>query len=232
MREKSEQAKGPERRVGLTPTKIVAEARELTRGRGFHSWTVRDLAAALDVAPSVIYHHIGGKQEIIRCVIEGAVAELTPPRTDVCWQEFFRGFLLEIYPILREYPGAAKWLMMHGPSFPSVRSFFDVGHTSLTRAGFERPAVVYALLVNSAVLTVMLSDERLEGGEDGPRDHGAMKRSFESIREGSIGVATMIDEMLVPFTADPDGAGKALNFEYYSLLISVMIAGLEQQLQA
>ena len=45
--------------VGLTPERIIDVALELTRTSDLSGWSIRDLARVLDVAPSVIYHHVG-----------------------------------------------------------------------------------------------------------------------------------------------------------------------------
>ncbi len=224
------QHKGPDRRVGLTPTRIIDEALRLSRVRGLDAWKVRDLAAELDVAPSVIYHHIGSKPQIIREVVNRIALGFSPPGPDLEWQEFFRTLLRELYPVLLEYPGVAKWMVMHGPSFPALRHHFDVGLSALRRAGFSKPAMTYAMIVNSAVLTVMMTDERREQGEDGPRDHASMRREFEVNIQESPGVSQMISELLVPLSEDPEGAGRRLNAEYYRLLVESLILGLERQL--
>ena len=65
--------------MGLTPDRIIRVALHMSEGSGLSSWTVRDLAAELDVAPSVIYHHVGGRDLLIRGVVEHLVGRLSPP---------------------------------------------------------------------------------------------------------------------------------------------------------
>lgn len=115
-----------------------------------------------------------------------------PPDPALDWQAWFRAFLYDGRPAIDPYPGVAKWLIMHGPTFPSIRGFFDAGISTLERAGFPQPALVYALLVNTAMLTITMSDDRLESGDDGPRDHASMLRDFSAMNVESSGISRMI----------------------------------------
>ena len=90
--------------VGLTPERIVDVAVELTRESHLFSWSVRDLAGRLGVAPSVIYHHVGGKDLVCRRVVERALAHIELPSADLSWQEWFRELLYAIGPSPRAIP--------------------------------------------------------------------------------------------------------------------------------
>lgn len=222
-------ARGTDRRVGMTPERVADAAMRLSHGTGLNSWTIRDLATELDVAPSVIYHHSGGREALLRGVVERVIAEVTIPDTRLPWQDWFRSFLLGLRPLLKQYPGTARWLLMHGPSFPSIATAFDFGISSLSGAGFTRPAIGYAMLVNTAMLTITMHDDRLETSDDGPRDHAAMRESFATLGTDSPGVNRMLTELLDPLASDPHEAGEAVNADYYALLIDTLIAGLEAQ---
>lgn len=227
MTEKTET--GTARRAGLTPQRVIDAAQQLSKGAGLHSWTQRDLAAQLGVSPSVLYHHIGGRDQILRGVVERILQQMTLPDAGLDWQQWFRELLFDLRPIVMEYPGSAKWLLMHGPSFPGVVEVFDQGIGILSLAGFRRPAVVYALLLNSALLTVSMGDERLEQGEDGPRDHGAMLDEFSAVCEGSTGVTRMIDELIRPLADGGPAEAESANDLYYRLLVESLLAGVWQR---
>ncbi|WP_460945875.1 TetR/AcrR family transcriptional regulator [Okibacterium endophyticum] len=225
------ETKGTDRRAGLTPARIIDAAQELSRGTGLNSWTQRDLAATLNVAPSVLYHHIGSRGEIVRGVVERILTEIPSPDPSLEWQEWFRRLLYPLRPIVREYPGTAKWLLMHGPSFPRVAATFDAGIASLSRAGFGQPALAYALLINSAMLTVTISDDRLELADDGPRDHGSMLEEFTVLAEESTGVSQVISEMIAPLADTDETSGESVNDAYYGLLVESLLVGLGAQLR-
>lgn len=76
--------------AGLTPAVVVDAAVELTRSSHLFSWSMRDLASRLGVAPSVIYHHIGGKDRLCRQVVERVLDQLELPPHDLGWQDWFR----------------------------------------------------------------------------------------------------------------------------------------------
>lgn len=216
-----------DRRVGITPDKIIDAALELTRESGIGSWTQRDLAAALDVAPSVLYHHVGGRDQVIRGVVERVLGGLAAPDPRLGWQDWFRELLTTSRPVIAAYPGTAKWLLMHGPSFPGVMRIFDIGIGKLQAAGFERPATVYSMLLNTAILTISMADDRLEAADDGPRDHGTMLREFEPLQSQSPGMARMIDELMRPLTEQDRLTETSASAAYFALLVDVLIAGLE-----
>ncbi|MDR6200906.1 hypothetical protein QE374_002815 [Microbacterium sp. SORGH_AS428] len=50
--------------VGLSPARVIDEAAALTRASHVLTWSIRDLATALEVSPAVIYHHY--KAELLR----------------------------------------------------------------------------------------------------------------------------------------------------------------------
>lgn len=197
---------------------------ELTEGRGLHTWSIRDLAKRLDVVPSVIYHHVGGKDELCRRVAGRVTARMERPDPELSWQDWFRALLFPARAILRPYPGVAMWLMMHGPTFEHLTPIIDDGIAALERAGFgERTGLAYAAILNSAVLTVAVADERLVHADDGARDHAQIVRDFERIGAGSHGVRVLAD-MAAAFTERRDfGADE----EYYRFVIETVMAGLD-----
>lgn len=214
--------------MGLTATGVIDAALRMSRGTGLNSWTIRDLAAELDVAPSVIYHHVGGRDVVVRGVVERLVRDVRPPSPSLPWKGWFREFLYGVRPVAVEYPGVAKWLLMHGPTFPGISTFFDRGLAVLLRAGFEQPAMVYTLLVNSAILTFTMGDDRREVADDGPRDHATMLRAFTGLSERSVGVDRLITEVLGPLAGEPgELTGDEVNERYYRLLVESLLAGLE-----
>ena len=216
-----------DRRVGITPDKIIDAALELTRESGIGSWTQRDLATTLDVAPSVLYHHIGGRDQVIRGVVERVLGALVLPDRGLEWRAWFRELLTGMRPIIAAYPGTAKWLLMHGPSFPGVMRIFDIGIGKLQAAGFERPATAYSMLLNTAMLTISMADDRLEAADDGPRDHRAMLREFEPLESQSPGMARVIDELMRPLSEQDRPTETSASAAYFALLVDVMISGLE-----
>lgn len=216
--------------VGLTPALVVDAALELTAESHLLGWSIRDLAGRLEVAPSVVYHHVGGKDLIARGVVERVLAGLAQPQADLSWQEWFRGLLYAAYPVVSKYPGVAKWLLMHGPTFPAVLPILDAGIATLVRAGFgERAGLSYAALMNNAMLTITIGDDRLVHEDDGPRDHATMMEEFRHAADGSPGVALLAEDFITPFARG--GASSARHREdYYRFIVETTIAGVARLL--
>lgn len=216
--------------VGLTPGLVTDTAQELTRESHLMAWSIRDLARRLGVAPSVLYHHVGGKDLLARHVVERVVAGLAPPPAGLPWAEWFRTLLLAIFPPLVAHPGTAGWLLMHGPTFPTLMPIVEAGIASLVRGGFgERAPIGYAVLLNSAVLTISLSDDRLLHEEDGPRDHATMMAEFRAAAEDRPTVRAMADDFIAPFARGGETAER-LRADYYRLVVDTTIAGLPSAL--
>lgn len=216
--------------VGLTPERVVDAALHLTKESHLAAWSIRDLAGRLGVAPSVVYHHVGGKDLLGRRVVERVLAELEAPAPELDWDEWFRRLLHSIRPVVAHYPGTAKWLLMHGPAFPAIVPVIDAGIAALRRAGFgERAAYAYAVLLNNATLTISMSDDRLLHEDDGPRDHAAMMREFSLAGGDSTAVTTLTEGIVEPFARGGDAAERERE-TYYRLVVETTIAGVAAML--
>ena len=212
--------------VGLTPELIVDAAVELTRESHLFSWSIRDLAGRLGVAPSVIYHHVGGKDLVCRRVVERALAHIELPPAELSWQEWFRQLLYRIGPLAVSYPGVAKWMLMHGPTIPAALPTLEAGMTTLQRAGFgDRTAFAYAVLLNNAMLTISIGDDRREHEGDGPRDHATMMAEFQQMPTASAAVRAMGQELIRPFAEGGEIAAR-LRESYYRFVVDTTIDGL------
>ncbi|MDF2507756.1 MAG: putative TetR family transcriptional regulator [Microbacterium sp.] len=211
--------------VGLTPARVIDAAEQLTRESHLMSWSIRDLAGRLDVAPSVIYHHVGGKELLCRAVVERMLERIAIPAPDLSWQEWFRELLHSAGLRAGELPGTAKWMLMHGPTLPAALPIVEAGLSVLHRDGFgERADVAYAILLNNAMLTVSISDDRLQHEGDGPRDHATMMAEFRDM-PASAGARAMGEQFIRPFAEGGEAAAQ-MRGDYYRLVVDTTIAGL------
>lgn len=213
--------------IGLTAAQVTQAAVELTRETHLMSWSIRDLAARLGVSASVIYHHIGGKDLLSRAVAERVIGSLiVPPVDGAQWRGWFTELLYAQGPRIAEYPGVAKWMLMHGPTIPTALPILEGGMTLLQRAGFgDRASYAYALLLNTATMTISVADDRLAHEGDGPRDHAAMMTEFARVTRDSEAARAMGEEFIGAFAAGGDAAA-AIRWEYYRFAIDTAIAGL------
>ncbi len=213
--------------IGLSADRVVDAAVELTAASHLFSWSIRDLAAALGVAPSVVYHHVGGKDLLCRRVVERVIARIALPAADLAWQEWFRRLLYEAGPLVGHYPGVAKWMLMHGPTIPVALPIVEAGMGALRRGGFgERSALAYAVLLNTAMLTVSITDDRLQHEGDGPRDHAKMMTEFQEVSAGSSEIQAIGRELMRPFAEGGDTAA-GMREAYYRFAVDTTLAGLE-----
>ncbi|MGC4152963.1 MAG: TetR/AcrR family transcriptional regulator [Propionicimonas sp.] len=212
--------------VGLTPTAVVDAAAALTREAHLMSWSIRDLAGRLGVAPSVIYHHVGGKDLLCRRVVERALTRIELPDTELPWQKWFRTLLRSAGPCVAEYPGVAKWTLMHGPTLPAMLPILEAGVSKLHRSGFgDRVGIAYSLLLNNAMLTISMSDDRLQHEGDGPRDHATMMAEFLQLPTTSAELEAMGHAFIRPF-AEGGETASLMRWQYYDFVIDNTIAGL------
>ncbi|MGP4968426.1 TetR/AcrR family transcriptional regulator [Glutamicibacter ardleyensis] len=216
--------------IGLTAEIVIEAAVELTQESTLFSWSLRDLAGRLGVAPSVIYHHVGGKDLLCRRVVEFVFAMFNPPPAELEWKAWFRQLLYSIGPLALRYRGVAKWLLMHGPMTTTTLPALDAGIAALTRAGFaQHTGFAYSALVNSALLTISMGDDRLQHEDDGPRDHATMMKEFEQVAANSPGAQTITEAVIRPFAEGKQEAAEA-RAEYYQFVVETTIAGLANRL--
>jgi AcrR family transcriptional regulator len=64
-------------RPGYDLPSVLAVAVELFNERGYDGTSMRDLAARLGIAKSAIYHHVAGKEELLRLALDRALAGLS-----------------------------------------------------------------------------------------------------------------------------------------------------------
>jgi len=212
--------------VGLTAELVVDAAVELTRASHLLSWSLRDLAGRLGVAPSVIYHHVGGKDLLCRRVVERVLDRIELPPADLDWPDWFRELLLSAGPLVAAYPGVAKWMLMHGPTIPAALPILEAGMAALRRGGFgERSELAYALLLNTAMLSISVGDDRLQHEGDGPRDHATMMAEFHRMPTASDEARSLGREFLRPFAEGGDAAAR-MRENYYRFAVDTTIAGL------
>lgn len=220
-------------RTGVTAERILDHAVELTGQVGLYGWSIRDLVAAVGTSPSVVYRRVGGRDELCRRVVEriltrGAGVDASRGR-DIEWREWFKRRLFPLRGLLAQYPGVAKWMFLHGPIFEETTAEFDEAMRVLRGAGFgEDAATAYALVFNTAMATISMSDERAAHEDDGPRDHAHIMSRLRGVASGSPAVQSMI-EFVAPFTEGDEAAERARD-DYYRLIITTVLDGLEQRL--
>ncbi|MEU0513387.1 TetR family transcriptional regulator [Amycolatopsis sp. NPDC006125] len=146
----------------VTPDHIIDAALELTARHGVETWTLRQLASAVDVYPAVIYHHVGDREAVVTAVVDRVLAKYQLPEADLPWSDWWRRFLTNLRAVFVQYPGVARRVALSGPSTETGGPTVDAAMRSLLGAGFEQDeaALVCRLLISQACLFVSLEDDQ------------------------------------------------------------------------
>jgi AcrR family transcriptional regulator len=106
---------GNGREIRLTEERIVAAALTLIDADGIEALSMRRLAAALDVNPMSLYHHVANKAALLTAVIRRVAGRLRlPALTDGTWQQRLR-LLAEAF---RDLSHAHRDLVRHAFTSP------------------------------------------------------------------------------------------------------------------
>ncbi|HJQ47351.1 MAG TPA: TetR family transcriptional regulator [Amycolatopsis sp.] len=144
----------------VTPERIIAAALELTAQHGLDSWTLRQLAAAVDAYPAVIYHHVGDREAVVTAVVDRVLGVYPLPPEDLEWRAWFRRLFTELRAVLTRYPGVARRLAVNGPTVYAATPTVDRGMRVLLAAGFGRESGdVYRFLSAVACQFISVEDE-------------------------------------------------------------------------
>lgn len=73
-----------DRRYGRTQKKILVAARLVFSERGLAAATVDEIAERADIGRGSFYYHFENKDELIRCLIEGILSELSEQLKAIC----------------------------------------------------------------------------------------------------------------------------------------------------
>jgi AcrR family transcriptional regulator len=139
----------------------VDAALALTAEHGLDNWTLRQLAAAVDAYPAVVYHHVGDRDSVVAAVLDRVVGHLQLPAEELSWPEWFGELMVELRVVLRRYPGTARRMVLFGPSVEAATPSVDSGMRMLLDAGFAAESVLaYNLLIATACQFVAMEDDR------------------------------------------------------------------------
>ncbi|MFC3848934.1 TetR/AcrR family transcriptional regulator [Corynebacterium hansenii] len=217
------------RKPQLRPADIIDTAVRLTARKGLYGWTVRDIALESGASMSSIYHHVGGKDEIMRKVVEEVLSGTRMPPGDVDWRKWFTETMLSLRKQLAPYPGVAHWMMLHGPFFSDSLRGLDVAIDLLESAGFGADTgKVYGTIFNAALSSIAFSDFRRGHAVDGFPGHEGIIRGFADHAPDSPGSRVLLETM-APFARDADAA-EAAGEEFYRFLLSSLLNGIARTL--
>ncbi len=135
----------------LTRQRILETALRLVDEHGIEALNMRGLAAELNVDPMAIYHHVpGGKDALLRGLVELVFADLSVPQLDgATWQEQVLVYAHAYYAVVRAHPHLIWYIT--GNIELVERAFLDASseqlYTALFSAGLDDREVLHAAAV-------------------------------------------------------------------------------------
>lgn len=157
------------RRGALTVDEIVEVALGIVRQEGLGAVTMRRLADRLGVTPMAVYHHLPGKQELLRLVVERVGVDVRLPHDGRPWTDQMRHYAMRWREELHRHPGVARHLLTQDAPPATALRVLDDAVGLLADAGFdEREAArAYAALVTFVLTRVDLEEVLADAGPHG-----------------------------------------------------------------
>ena len=115
---------------------------------GIEAFTIRKLAAELDVGAMSIYHHVPSKDEIVDGMVDLVFAEIALPPEDQPWAEAIRARCRSAREVLVRHPWAAPLMESRMRPGPANLRHHDAVIGCLRRGGlsWELTGRAYAIL--------------------------------------------------------------------------------------
>jgi len=122
----------------LTRQAVVERAAELIETHGLSAFSLRALAAKLDVRPSALYNHVSNLDELLSAVVADAVADIDLTDHPGPWQEWLRHLAVDIRAWLLERPNTAGLILERAGSTNAGPELLNRVTERLSTAGVDR----------------------------------------------------------------------------------------------
>ena len=216
------------KRAGLSKEIIAAKALALSEQHGIDGWTVRSIAAELDIVPSVIYHYFPRKDDLCDAVVEEVCKTITLPDQQLEWKEWFLELLLAARQPLLQYHGITERLM-RGKFTQAFIPIIDIACEKLQRAGFgQLTALAYSIIFNTAISAIQGRNLRSPKQHNQRHDMREMLARIHPMMQDSPGLQLMVTQLFEPLTRPSQG--DSISAEYYELIVRAVIDGAEHVL--
>lgn len=136
------------KRQPLTRDRLLTAAIAVADEGGIAALTIRSVAAALDVKPMSLYHHVANKDAIIDGIIDVVFSEIDLPRSDLDWRSALRQRAHSARAVLRRHPWATPFMESRSHPGPATLRHHDAVLGTLRRSGFpvELAGHAYSLM--------------------------------------------------------------------------------------
>jgi AcrR family transcriptional regulator len=109
----------------LSRERIVAEAIALADRDGIDGLSMRRLAAALEVDPMSLYHHLRDKEALLDAVGDALVAQIEVPEPQGEWPDQLRALILAARATMLRHPWSARVLDSRDQAGPATVAYID-----------------------------------------------------------------------------------------------------------
>jgi len=134
--------------MSLTRERVLTGAMTLADEVGIEAFTIRKLAAALDVKPMTIYHHVPSKEQILDGMVDIVFGEIALPPEDLPWEEAIRVRCRSMREVLKRHWWAPPLMESRSDPGPLSLRHHDKVIGCLLRGGLsiQITAHAYAIL--------------------------------------------------------------------------------------
>ncbi len=136
----------------LTADRVLAGAMHLADRIGIEPFTIRKLAAELDVKPMTIYHHVAGKEAILDGIVDLVFAEIDLPPVDTDWKTAIRQRCISARAVLARHPWAPPLMESRTSPGPATLHHHDAVLGCFRRGGLSWQMTAHAYAVIDSYL--------------------------------------------------------------------------------
>ena len=136
------------REGGLSRGRVIGAAVALADREGVGALTMRALGDELGVKAMSLYHHVGGKDDVLDGIVDAVFAEIDAPVPGVDWRAEITRRAVSARQVLRRHPWAVPLLESRRAPGPETLRHHEAVLATLRTAGFSVEATghAYALL--------------------------------------------------------------------------------------
>ena len=187
------------RRAPLTRDRLLAAAVAIVDTRGLAALTMRALAAAVDVQPMSLYHHVRNKDEILDLLVDAVFSEIELPTDDQPWRTALRLRTSSVREVLGRHRWAIGLLESRRNAGPATLQHHDAMLGIMRRGGFTVAGAAHAYsLLDSYAYGFALQEAMLPF--DGPDELSVVAEGFAALVTESY---PHLGEMLHEYVMQP-----------------------------
>lgn len=212
--------------MGLDPQQIMLRALKLSEERGLKGWSIRELAAELDIATSVVYHYFPAKDDIYDAVVDHVTTTIELPDESLAWQAWFTEVLMSLRAACLCVPGIAERTAA-GKLTPAMLPIIEAGYAALKEAGFaEMTPWAYSMIFNVAMSAVAARDRQSLRHPDQVAI-ADMLADMSALSDSSQALSELSRDFIAGLTT---AESERISLEYFRLLIASLLDGLSHVL--